>query len=83
MKLTGYFDPIESQSYTRISAPLADNVSFRIDPHMLQLLPTFYGRFNEFREEFTDKCMTYNDLGVSKEHIKMRIFPIALKDKAK
>ena len=27
MKLREYFDPTESQSYTRISAPLDDNVS--------------------------------------------------------
>ena len=87
MKLREYFDPTESQSYTRISAPLADNMSFRIDRHMLQLLLTFYGRFNEepyeFLEEFTDICMIYNYPGVSKEHLKMRIFPLALKDKAK
>ena len=35
MKQTEYCNTTESQSYTRISAPLADNVSFRIDPHML------------------------------------------------
>ena len=62
MKLREYSDPTKSQSYTRISAPLADNVSFRIDPHMLQLLLNFHGKFNEepyeFLEEFTDICMT-------------------------
>ena len=54
---------------------------------MLQLLRTFYGRFNEepyeFLEDFTDICMTYNYLGVSQENLKMQKFPLALKDKAK
>ena len=87
MKIREYSDPSESQAYTRISAPLAENITFRIDPHMLQLLPTFYGRFNEepydFLEEFTDICMSYNYSGVSQEHLKMRVFPFALKDRAK
>ena len=87
MKLREYSDPIKSQSYTRISAPLAKTVSLRIDPRMLQLLPTFYERFNEepyeYLDEFTDICMTYNYLGVPQEHLRMRIFPLALKDKAK
>ena len=54
---------------------------------MLQLLPTFYGRFNEksyeFLEELTNICMTYNYPGVSEEHLKMRIIFLELKDKDK
>ena len=54
---------------------------------MLQLLPTFYESFNEepyeFLDEFTDICMTYNYPGVPQEHLWMRIFLLALKDKAK
>ena len=82
MRIREYSDPFESQAYTRISAPLAENKTFKIDPHMLQLLPTFYGRFNEepydFLEEFTDICMSYNYSGVSQEHLKMRVFSFAL-----
>ena len=54
MKIREYSDPSESQAYTRISAPLAENITFRIDPHMLQLLPTFYGRFNEEPYDFLE-----------------------------
>ena len=53
--------------------PLADNVSFRIDPHMLQLLPTFDERFDEEPNKFLDECinicMTSNYHGA----LKMRI----------
>ena len=87
MKLREYFDPSKSQTYARISAHLADNMSFRIETHMLQLLVAFYGRFNEepneFLEDFTNICITYNYPEVSQEHLKMRIFPLSLKDKAK
>ena len=51
MKLREYSDHFVSQTYTRISTLLV-NVSFRIDLHMLQLLPTFYERFNEEPNEF-------------------------------
>ena len=87
VKLREYLDPSESQTYTRISAPIADNVPFKIDPHMLQLLPTFTGGFNEepyeFLEEFHDICATYNYPGVPQEILKMRIFPFALRSRAK
>ena len=87
MKLRDYFDPTKSQTYTKISAPLADKVSFRINCHILQLLPTFYERFdeepNEFLEEFTNTCMTYNYRGVSEEHLKRIIFSVELKIKPK
>ena len=33
--------------------------------------------------EFIDKCMAYDYPKVSQEHLKMRIFGVALKDKAK
>ena len=37
-----YFDPFESQTHSSVSAPLYDNVSFRIEAHIFQSLPTFY-----------------------------------------
>ena len=87
MKLRECSNPSKNQTYTRISAYLANNMSSRLNPHMLQLLPMFYGRFNEepyeFLEEFIDRCMNYNYPQVSQEHLKTKIFPLALKDKAK
>ena len=41
MNIREYYDTSESQTYTSISAPPAYNVSFRINPYMFQLLPTF------------------------------------------
>ena len=73
--------------YTKISSPLANNVPFMINPHMLQLLSTFYKKSNEEPHEFLDEfiyvCMTSNIPRVPKEYLKMRIFHLALKDKAK
>ena len=58
-----------------VITPLTHNLLFRIDPHMLKLLPTLYGRLNEepyeFLEEFTDICRISNYLGVPQEHLKM------------
>ena len=58
-----------------------------IDPHILQLLSTFYERSNEepyeFLDEFIDICMTNNIPRVPKEYLKRRIFHLGLKDKAK
>ena len=57
-----------------------------IDPHMLQLLLIFNGRFseepNDLLEEFTTTCMIYNYPRVSPEHVKMIIFPLSLKYEA-
>ena len=67
MKQREHSNPLESQTYTRISY---DNVLFKINPHMLQFLPTFYGRFNEeiyeFLEEFIYICTIHTYPIVSK-----------------
>ena len=87
MKLREYVDPFESQTFWDPSdiSPSVGNASFWIDPHMFQLLPTFNVRFNEepndLVEEFTATYMIYTYPRVSPEHLKMRIFPLELKDK--
>ena len=82
MKLREYFHPSKCQTYTRISAPLYDNVSYKINPHMLQLLPTLYGRFNDKPYEFLE-VFTNISVEVFQEHLNVRIFPLELKDKAR
>ena len=49
--------PLDYSDFTRIAAPLNDNVNFKIDATMLNFLPSFHGRFSdepcEFMREFT------------------------------
>ena len=52
--------PSDYDDFTRISAPLNDNVNFKIDATMWNFLPIFHQRFNdepyEFLQEFTQFC---------------------------
>ena len=61
--------PLDYEAFTRISAPLNDNVNFKIDATMLNFLPSFHGRFSdepyEFLREFTQFCSSYYFPGIS------------------
>ena len=58
MKLRDYSNPYESQINTT-STSLLDNVSFRIDCHMLQLLPICCGSFMKSPVIFLKKLMIF------------------------
>ena len=44
--------PSGYNDFTRIAAPLNDNVNFKIDATMLNFLPSFDGRFSDEPYEF-------------------------------
>ena len=44
--------PLGYNDFTRIAAPLNDNVNFKIDATMLNFLPSFDGRFSDEPYEF-------------------------------
>ena len=62
------------------------NADFELKPSIMNLLPSFYGRTNESPlehvTEFIEVCSTLGHLGVSKEVIRLRLFPFTLKDEA-
>ena len=74
----------------RVSAPsgivpLAEDVTIR--PYMVPLLPTFHRMENEnpytHIREFEEVCTTFKDGATDMELLKLKAFPLTLKDKAK
>ena len=74
----------------RVSAPSciippADDVVVR--PYLMSLLPTFHGMENEnpytHIREFEEVCTTFKEGVPDMELLKMKAFPLTLKDKAK
>ena len=74
----------------RVSAPscivsLIEDVNVR--PYLVPLLPTFHGMENEnpytHIQEFEEVCMTFKEGVTDMELLKLKAFPLTLKDKAK
>ena len=61
--------------------------SFQLDPEWIQMLPTFYGKSDEnpylHIYEFIDLCKIIGINQVNQEVVRLKLFPISLKDKAK
>ena len=74
----------------RVSAPSciippAEEVPVR--PYLMPLLPTFHGMENEnpynHIKEFEEVCTTFKEGAIDMELLKLKAFPLTLKDKAK
>ena len=74
----------------RVSAPSCiippiEDVSVR--PYLVPLLPTFHGMENEnpytHIRDFEEVCMTFKEGATDMELLKLKAFPLTLKDKAK
>ena len=74
----------------RLSAPSciippSEDVSVR--PYLVPLLPTFHGMENEnpytHIRDFEEVCMTFKEGAIDMELLKLKAFPLTLKDKAK
>lgn len=82
-----YARPVQQRQTTRVNAPLARGAQFKIDSHMLSLLPTFLGLSSEdpYRhvDEFNQVCEFNQFHNVSIETAKMRLFSFTLKERAK
>ena len=74
----------------RVSAPSciippAEDVTVR--PYLVPLLPTVHGMENEnpytHIREFEEVCTTFNEGAIDMELLKLKAFPLTLKDKAK
>ena len=65
--------------------PSAKNVAVR--PYLVPLLPTFHGMANEnpytHIRDFEEVCTTFKEGAFDMDLIKLKTFPLTLKDKAK
>ena len=79
--------PVLQRPVTRIHAPLARNANFRIDSHVMSMLPIFYGKPSEdpYRhvDEVSQVCEINQIHNVSADIMKMKLFPTTLRDRAK
>ena len=74
----------------RVSAPsciVPPTEDVNVRPYMVPLLPTFHRMENEnpytHIREFEEVCMTFNEGVTNMELLKLKAFPLTLKDKAK
>ena len=85
--LSDYARPVVQRQTTRVNAPLQRGANFKIDSHILGLLPTFHGLPLEdpYRhvDEFSQVCEINQFHNVPFETAKMRFFPFTLKERAK
>ena len=85
--LTGYARPVLQRPVTRIYAPLTRNANFRIDSHVMSMLPIFHGKPSEdpYRhvDELSQVCEINQIHNVSADMMKMKLFPATLRDRAK
>ena len=74
----------------RVSAPSciippAEEVAVR--PYLVPLLPTFHGMENEnpytHIRDFEEVCITFKEGAIDMDLLKLKAFPLTLKDKAK
>ena len=74
----------------RVSAPsciIPPTEEVVVRPYLVPLLPTFHGMENEnpysHIREFEEVCTTFKDGKIDMELLKLKAFPLTLKDKAK
>ena len=86
-RLSDYARPVLQRPVTRIHAPLARNANFRIDSHVMSMLPIFHGKPSEdpYRhvDELSQVCEINQIHNVSTDIMKMKLFPATLRDRAK
>ena len=86
-RLSDYGRPVVQRQTTRVNAPLRRGANFKIDSHILGLLPTFHGLPSEdpYRhvDEFSQVCEFNQFHNVPSETAKMRFFPFTFKERAK
>ena len=85
--LSDYARPVLQRPVTCIHAPLARNANFRIELHVMSMLPIFHGKPSEdpYRhvDELSQVCEINQIHNVSADVMKMKLFPATLRDRAK
>ena len=79
-----HIHPPRVSSPSRIIPPTED---VSVSPYLVPLLPTFHGMENEnpytHIREFEEVCTTFKEGASDMELLKLKAFPLTLKDKAK
>ncbi|CAA6672149.1 unnamed protein product [Spirodela intermedia] len=87
MRLHDHSAPLQYRRINRMNAPIENNTNFRVDHHLVQMLPHFHGMAHEepykHLEDFSQVCEISHYPNVPIETAKMKLFPFTLKDKAK
>ena len=85
--LSDYARPVLHRPVTRIHTPLNRGANFRIDSHVISMLPIFHGKPSEdpYRhvDEFSQVCEINHLQNVPVDTIQMKLFPPTLRDRAK
>ena len=83
-RLSDYPRPVLQRPITRIHAPIGRNANFRIDSHVMSMLPIFHGKPSESPykhvDELSQVCEINQIRNVSADVMKMKLFPATLRD---
>ena len=85
--LSDYARPVLQRLVTRIHAPLNRGANYRIDSHVMSMLPIFHGKPSKdpYRhvDEFSQVCEINHLQNIPVDAMKMKLFPARLRDRAK
>jgi hypothetical protein len=80
------FVPIATSSHSCIVLPPTNETHFDLKPHVIKLLPSFYGLDHEnpyaHVKKFRNICATTKFQNFSEESVYLRLFPFSLHDRA-
>jgi hypothetical protein len=80
------FVPVATSSHSCIMLPPTNATLYDLKPHMIQMLPSFYGLDHENPysqvKKFKNSCATTKFQNFSEEAVHLRLFPFSLHDRA-
>jgi hypothetical protein len=86
MSLRELFVPVVTSSHSCIILPLTNATYYDLKPHIIQMLPSFYGLDHEnpysHVKKFKNICATTKFQKISEEAVHLRLFPFSLHDRA-
>jgi hypothetical protein len=87
MTLRALFSPVTTNPPSCIVLPAITVTHFELKPHVIKLLPNFYGLEKEdpytHVNVFLDVCNTFKFHNFSDQFVRLRLFPFSLHDRAK
>jgi hypothetical protein len=81
------FAPVATSSHSCIMLPPTNATHFDLKPHVIQLLPSFYGLEHEnpygHVKKFKVMCATFKFQNFSEKSVHLRLFPFSLHNRVK
>ena len=85
--LSDYTRPVLQRPVSYIHGPIGRNANFRIDSHVMSMLPIFHGKPSKDPYRHVDKlsqvCEINQIHNVTADVMKMKLFPATLRNRAK